>query len=86
MAVLFLTNYNFFILVKFKNHNSILSGSDSFRPLSIDEDDELLQYAIQQSLMEAGSEEDQVTFTNINLFTSKSVRFCICQTFAWCTE
>ncbi|XP_054713418.1 ankyrin repeat domain-containing protein 13D-like isoform X2 [Uloborus diversus] len=36
-------------------------GSDSLRPLSIDEDDELLQYAIQQSLMEAGSEEDQVT-------------------------
>ncbi|GBN40890.1 Ankyrin repeat domain-containing protein 13D [Araneus ventricosus] len=36
-------------------------GSDALRPLSIDEDDELLQYAIQQSLMEAGSEEDQVT-------------------------
>ncbi|KAG8176512.1 hypothetical protein JTE90_021805 [Oedothorax gibbosus] len=36
-------------------------GSESLRPLSIDEDDELLQYAIQQSLMEAGSEEDQVT-------------------------
>ncbi|XP_042903264.1 ankyrin repeat domain-containing protein 13D [Parasteatoda tepidariorum] len=36
-------------------------GSEALRPLSIDEDDELLQYAIQQSLMEAGSEEDQVT-------------------------
>lgn len=36
-------------------------GTDPFRPLSIDEDDELLQFAIQQSLMEAGSEEDQVT-------------------------
>lgn len=35
-------------------------GSDALRPLSIDEDDELLQYAIQQSLMESGSEEDQV--------------------------
>lgn len=35
-------------------------GSDSHRPLTLDEDDELLQYAIQQSLMEAGSEEDQV--------------------------
>ncbi|XP_076346135.1 ankyrin repeat domain-containing protein 13D-like isoform X4 [Tachypleus tridentatus] len=36
-------------------------GSDEVRQLSIDEDDELLQLAIQHSLIEAGSEEDQVT-------------------------
>lgn len=56
--------------VKFENRNSILSGSDSLRPLSIDEDDELLQYAIQQSLMEAGSEEDQVIYIFIYSFFS----------------
>lgn len=30
------------------------------RQLSLEEDDDMLQFAIQQSLVEAGSEEDQV--------------------------
>lgn len=36
-------------------------GANKLRQFSVDEDDELLQYAIEQSLVEAGSEEDQVT-------------------------
>lgn len=36
-------------------------GTDVRRQFSLEEDDELLQFAIQQSLMDAGSEEDQVT-------------------------
>lgn len=40
-------------------------GSNELRHLSIDDDDELLQYAIQQSLMEAGSEDDQVTIWEV---------------------
>ncbi|XP_076363159.1 ankyrin repeat domain-containing protein 13D-like isoform X3 [Tachypleus tridentatus] len=36
-------------------------GSEEFRHLSIENDDDLLQLAIQQSLLEAGSEEEQVT-------------------------
>lgn len=31
---------------------------------SMDEEDELLQYAIQQSLLDVGSERDQVNFTS----------------------
>ncbi|EEC12912.1 ankyrin repeat containing protein [Ixodes scapularis] len=36
------------------------AGANKLRQFSVDEDDELLQYAIEQSLVEAGSEEDQV--------------------------
>lgn len=36
-------------------------GNDLRRQFSIEDDDELLQFAIQQSLLEAGSEEEQVT-------------------------
>ncbi|RZF45300.1 hypothetical protein LSTR_LSTR011116 [Laodelphax striatellus] len=35
-------------------------GADMRRGLSMEEDDDMLQYAIQQSLMQAGGEEDQV--------------------------
>uniref|UniRef100_T1IXD5 Ankyrin repeat domain-containing protein n=1 Tax=Strigamia maritima TaxID=126957 RepID=T1IXD5_STRMM len=38
-----------------------LTGSDLRRQFAVDEDDELLQFAIQQSLMDAGCEDDQVT-------------------------
>lgn len=36
-------------------------GSDGRRQFSMDDEDELVQYAIQQSLMECGTESDQVT-------------------------
>ncbi|XP_046686679.1 ankyrin repeat domain-containing protein 13B-like [Homalodisca vitripennis] len=35
-------------------------GADMRRQISLEEDDDMLQYAITQSLLEAGSEEDQV--------------------------
>ncbi|XP_013784163.1 ankyrin repeat domain-containing protein 13D-like [Limulus polyphemus] len=38
-----------------------LGSDEEFRHLSIESDDDLLQLAIQQSLIEAGSEEEQVT-------------------------
>ncbi|KAG8300526.1 Ankyrin repeat domain-containing protein 13D [Homalodisca vitripennis] len=37
-----------------------LMGADMRRQISLEEDDDMLQYAITQSLLEAGSEEDQV--------------------------
>jgi hypothetical protein len=37
-----------------------VSGADVRRQFSIEEEDELLQFAIQQSLIEAGSEKDEV--------------------------
>ncbi|KAH9383769.1 hypothetical protein HPB48_025539 [Haemaphysalis longicornis] len=38
------------------------AGANKLRPFSVnDEDDELLQYAIEQSFVDAGGEEDQVT-------------------------
>ncbi|XP_039292437.1 ankyrin repeat domain-containing protein 13D isoform X2 [Nilaparvata lugens] len=37
-----------------------IMGADMRRGLSMEEDDDMLQYAIQQSLMQAGGEEDQV--------------------------
>ncbi|XP_013771693.2 ankyrin repeat domain-containing protein 13D-like [Limulus polyphemus] len=42
-------------------HGYIRLGSEEFRHLSIESDDDLLQLAVQQSLLEAGSEEEQVT-------------------------
>ncbi|XP_054257954.1 ankyrin repeat domain-containing protein 13D isoform X2 [Macrosteles quadrilineatus] len=37
-----------------------LMGADMRRQISLEEDDDMLQYAITQSLLESGSEEDQV--------------------------
>lgn len=37
-----------------------VSGAEVRRQFSIEEEDELLQFAIQQSLIEAGSEKDEV--------------------------
>jgi hypothetical protein len=39
-----------------------VSGAEVRRQFSIEEEDELLQFAIQQSLIEAGSEKDEVLF------------------------
>ena len=36
------------------------TGAEVRRQFSIEEEDELLQFAIQQSLIEAGSEKDEV--------------------------
>lgn len=37
-----------------------VSGAEVRRQFSVEEEDELLQFAIQQSLIEAGSEKDEV--------------------------
>lgn len=38
----------------------ISKGADSRRQFSMEEEDDLLQFAIQQSLMEAGTEREEV--------------------------
>lgn len=38
----------------------IVLGAEVRRQFSVEEEDELLQFAIQQSLIEAGSEKDEV--------------------------
>lgn len=39
----------------------LTTGADVRRQFSIEEEDDLLQFAIQQSLIEAGSERDEVS-------------------------
>lgn len=46
---------------------SITAGADARRHYnSMEEEDDLLQFAIQQSLIEAGTEKEEVCFDNIN--------------------
>ena len=46
-------------IFKFKNFFFFL-GSENRRQYSLEEEDDLIQFAIQQSLMEVGSERDEV--------------------------
>lgn len=39
----------------------MFTGTESRRQISLEEDDDMLQYAITQSLLESGTEEDQVS-------------------------
>jgi hypothetical protein len=54
-----------------------VSGAEVRRQFSIEEEDELLQFAIQQSLIEAGSEKDEVLLKYIldcvNIIFSKKI-------------
>lgn len=45
--------------------SSLITGADTRRQFSIEEEDDLLQYAIQQSLIEVGSEKDEVSVKQI---------------------
>lgn len=47
----------------------MFTGNESRRQISIEEDDDMLQYAITQSLLESGTEEDQVSRNFIYVFT-----------------
>lgn len=39
----------------------IIQGAEQRRQIGMDNDEELLQFAVQQSLLETGAEEDQVS-------------------------
>jgi hypothetical protein len=43
-----------------------ITGAGTRRQLSLEEDDDMLQYAIQQSLMQAGADDDQVKGFHFN--------------------
>lgn len=43
----------------------IFKGAESRRQFSMEEEDDLLQFAIQQSLMEAGTEREEVIVEKI---------------------
>lgn len=46
------------------------ASASSRRQFSMDEEDELLQYAIQQSLLDVGSEGDQVSYNLVKCLPS----------------
>lgn len=50
----------YFLIPSTNSVFNVLSGADSRRQISLEEDDDMLQYAIQQSLLQSGTEQDQV--------------------------
>lgn len=53
-------------------------GAEVRTQFSVEEEDDLLQFAIQQSLLEAGSERDEVLFFYVSCFIIEiSYNICI---------
>lgn len=48
-----------------------VKGAEQRRQIGIDNDEELLQFAVRQSLLETGAEEDQVSYYTIYLYLNK---------------
>lgn len=53
------------VAAKLRKCICIVLGAEVRRQFSVEEEDELLQFAIQQSLIEAGSEKDEVPIQSI---------------------
>lgn len=53
-----------FMLLYCYKYNLFLAGADSRRPF-IEEEDDLLQFAIQQSLIDVGTEKEEVKLFNL---------------------
>lgn len=52
-------------------------GAEVRTQFSIEEEDDLLQFAIQQSLLEAGSERDEVLFFFIFCFIIRQISYVL---------
>jgi len=56
-----------------------VKGAEQRRQIGMDNDEELLQFAVRQSLLETGAEEDQVSYYTIYLYfcniNFKSINF-----------
>lgn len=55
----------------------IVLGAEVRRQFSVEEEDELLQFAIQQSLIEAGSEKDEVLIESTLKCADVTCQCCI---------